>query len=51
MLSTSPAGREIVRLYYAWGPALVEAMSRDGDFKNEVKEMIEGFLGVLGEGE
>ena len=51
VLGRSPAGREIISIYYEWGPALVEDMSRDGDFKEEVQEMIEGFLGALGERE
>jgi putative hemolysin len=49
VLSTSPEGREIIRLYYQWGPVIVEMMNKDEEFKEQVKEMINGVLEVLGE--
>jgi hypothetical protein len=40
VLNKSPMGQEIIRLYYEWGPALVEAMEEDEEFKKEVKAAI-----------
>ena len=30
-------------------PAIVKAMENDEEFKNEIKEMVNGVLGVVGE--
>jgi hypothetical protein len=47
VLSQTPEGQEIIRLYYQWSPAIVKAMEADDDFKAEVKEMIDGVLGLI----
>lgn len=49
VLSQTPEGQEIIRLYYKLSPAIVRAMEEDDEFREEVKEMIEGVLGVVGE--
>lgn len=52
VLSKSPAGQEIIRLYYEWNPMIVKMMGEDEAFKKEVKEMIDGILSLIrGEGE
>ena len=51
MLSQSPIGQKIIELYYLWSPAIVKAMEKDEGFKEEVKEMIDGVLSMIGEGE
>jgi len=43
-LSQTPEGQEIIRLYYEVSPVLVKAMEEDEGFKQEVKQMIDGFL-------
>ena len=44
MLSQTPEGRDIIRLYYQWSPVIVKAMEEDEEFKGDVKEMIDGVL-------
>ena len=46
LLSQTPEGRKIIRLYHQWSPVIVEAMEEDEEFKEEVKEMIDGILGL-----
>jgi hypothetical protein len=41
VLSQTPEGQEIIRLYYEWSPAIVKAMEEDEVFKQEVKEIID----------
>jgi len=48
VLSQSPEGQEIIRMYYQWSPAIVKAMEADDEFKEEVKEMIDGVLELIG---
>ena len=49
VLSKSHEGRELIKLYYLWSPAIVRAMEADEDFKEDIKEMVDGVLGMLGE--
>lgn len=51
VLNKTPAGQEIIRLYYDWSPAVVRAMREDDEFKEDVKEVVEGFLLLIGEAE
>ena len=44
VLSQTPEGREIIRLYYQWSPVIVKAMEEDEEFKSELKELIDGVL-------
>ena len=48
VLKQTPEGREIIRLYYQWSPVVVKAMEQDEKFKEEVKEMIDGVLELIG---
>ena len=44
VLSTTPEGQELIRLYYQWSPAIVKAIEDDEEFKKEVKETIDGIM-------
>ncbi|MEE8381668.1 MAG: CFI-box-CTERM domain-containing protein, partial [Thermodesulfobacteriota bacterium] len=44
VLSQTPEGKELIRLYYQWSPAMVEAMKVNEGFREEVKGMIDGVL-------
>jgi hypothetical protein len=48
VLSKSPEGREIIKLYYKWSPAIVKAMEANEAFKEDVKEMVDGVLKLIG---
>ncbi len=48
VLSQSPEGQEIIRLYYELSPAIVHAMEGDEEFKEEVQEMVDGILEMVG---
>lgn len=37
VLSQTPEGKEIIDIYYRWGPVLVEAMQQDENFKRQVQ--------------
>jgi len=47
VLSKSPEGREIIRLYYWWSPVIVNAMTADKAFIQEVKDTIDSLLPVI----
>jgi rhodanese-related sulfurtransferase len=47
VLSPTPIGKEIAKLYYEWSPLLVKAMADDEEFKEEVKEMIDAILPLI----
>jgi hypothetical protein len=47
VLSQTPEGQELIRLYYQWSPVIVKAMEGDEKFKEEVKEMIDGVLELI----
>lgn len=49
VLSQTPEGQEIIRLYYEWSPVIVKAMEEDENFREEVKKMTYGVLGLIGE--
>jgi len=42
VLSQTPEGKELIRLYYQWNPTIVKAMEEDEELKEEVSKMIEG---------
>ena len=48
ILSQSAIGQELIKLYYQWSPVIVKAMEEDEEFKDEVKEMIDGVLELVG---
>jgi hypothetical protein len=47
VLSKTPEGQGVIKLYYEWGPAVVKAMEEDEIFKEEVKAVINGFLSLV----
>jgi len=47
ILSQSPEGQELIRLYYQWSPAIAKVMEEDEEFKEGVKEIIDRFLILL----
>jgi len=47
VLSQTPEGREIIKLYYQWSPAIVQAMEEDEAFKEEVRGMMDGILELI----
>jgi hypothetical protein len=50
VLSKTPAGQEIIGLYYEWNQVIVKAMEEDEEFREDVKEVIDGFLVLIREG-
>jgi len=44
ILSKTPEGREIIRLYYEWSPLIVMVIEEDEEFKEEVKVLIDEIL-------
>jgi len=44
ILSKTPEGKEMIRLYYQLSPAIVRAMEEDKKFKEEIKKIIDGIL-------
>ena len=48
VLSQTTEGKEIIRLYYQWSPVIVKAMEKDEEFKEQLKEMIDGVLELVG---
>ena len=51
MLTQTPEGQELIRLYYEWSPAIVKMMENDAEFRAEVKEMTHGILELIAETE
>lgn len=49
ILKQTPEGQEIIKLYYELSPTIIKAMEQDEEFKAEVKEMIDGVLGMIGQ--
>ena len=47
VLSTTPEGQEIIKLYYEWSPVIVKMMEEDEEFKEDVREMIDGILPLI----
>ncbi len=47
ILSQTPEGQELIKLYYEWGPVIVKAMEKDEKFKESVKGVVEGFLSLI----
>ena len=50
VLARTPEGQEIIRLYYQLSPVIAEAIEEDEEFKEEVKEMVDGILLLMVEG-
>ncbi|MCK5256486.1 MAG: hypothetical protein KAQ81_10715, partial [Deltaproteobacteria bacterium] len=48
VLSKTPEGQELIRLYYQWSPVILQTMEKNEGFKEQVKEMIDGVLLLIG---
>jgi hypothetical protein len=46
-LIKTPTGREIIKLYYTWSPAIVKAMEKDYELREEVKELLDHILQLI----
>jgi len=46
MLSTTPEGQMVIRLYYELSPVILMAIQHDEELRTEMKEMIDGVLEV-----
>ncbi len=49
ILSQNPEGRELIKMYYQWSPVIIAAMENDEEFREEVREIIDGVLGLVTE--
>jgi hypothetical protein len=47
ILSKTPEGQEIVRLYYEWSPVIVKAIEGDKGFKEEIKAIVDEILLII----
>jgi hypothetical protein len=48
ILSQNPEGQEIIRRYYELSPVIVKAIEEDEELKEQVKEMIDVVLELIG---
>jgi len=44
---TTPEGKQLIRLYYQWGPLLAAAMDENIAFKAELKKLLDTILPVI----
>ena len=49
VLNQTPEGRELIRLYYQWSPAIVRTMKADEDFMEDVRAMVDEILPLISE--
>ena len=49
VLSKTPAGHELIKLYCQWSPLMVRALEEDNAFKAGTREMIDGIVPVVQE--
>jgi len=47
VLNKTPEGRDLITLYYQWSPVIVKAMEENEEFREEVREMVDGVLLVI----
>ena len=47
VLSKTPAGQKLIRLYYAWSPVIVEAMEEDENFMKQVQKIFDGIMPLV----
>jgi len=48
ILSHTPVGQAIITLYYEMSPAIVNAMEEDATFKEEIRELVDGVVVLIG---
>ena len=47
VLRRTPEGRELIRLYYQWGPSVAQAIMADDQFREEAKELADAVLMMI----
>lgn len=47
VLSKTPEGRELIKLYHQWSRIIVRSMEQDEEFKEDVREMIDSVLPMI----
>ena len=47
VLSATPEGQELIKLYYEWSPFVVKLMGKNEEFKEEVKAIVDGILQLI----
>ena len=47
ILSTTPEGRQAIKLYYQWSPLLLKALKDDAALQGAVKEVVDYIVGLL----
>jgi hypothetical protein len=47
VLSTTPEGQELIKLYYQWSPLIVAAMKEDDHFKEELKSLLDEVIVLI----
>ena len=47
VLSQTPEGREIIKLYYTLSPVIVKVMEEDGGLREGVKDMIDEIIQII----
>ena len=47
ILSHTPEGKEIIKLYYQWSPIIVQAMEEDEGFQEDVKAFVDELLPMI----
>jgi hypothetical protein len=49
VLGRTDEGNALIKLYYQWSPAIVRAMEKDEELREEVRTMIDLALPLIGE--
>ena len=47
VLSHTPEGQEIIRLYYEWSPAIIKVIEEDKETKEKLKEIIDEIFPLI----
>ena len=47
VLSATPEGQEIIRLYYQWAPVITVAIQNDEEVRAEIKALVDGILQMV----
>ena len=47
VLSKTPEGQELIKLYYQWSPVIVKGMEQDEEFKQEIKGIVDSILPMI----
>ena len=49
VLTQTPEGKKLIKLYYQWSPVIIKTMREDEEFKEEVKEIVDEFMQMIEE--